>query len=234
MAMALGQVSTLTRGNAVSANGTAFTVTGGSAIVSVWWGAAERTISFSDDKGNSYTTQNFDDPDTGHDVAVALALNVAAGSTTPAFNNNGAATDYDFVSFEITGNFATGGGFDGTAATVLRLADTTPITASITTTVQAFVCGLMSCLGNGNTPGTLSPNNSDATPTTGWVEIAEEESAASGEGGSLIYQILGAGTYAAGWQTTVGNNLTLVFAIKEGSAAGPPMLTFPRWGSVRR
>lgn len=203
----------------------------GSAIVAVWTGNSQRTVSFSDDKGGSYTAENISDLGS-FDIAIGYALNVAGGSTVVSFDNGGASTDFCFWAFELTNVKTTGAG-DGTNSNS-NLSDTTPIGGSVTTTGAGVVIGVLNLGGNGVT---IAPDCADASPTTGWTTVDEFESAANGTGGSVIYQAFAAAsTRNPGWTIGTGNNTYgMTLALLEATGApSPQVFTFPRWGSIRR
>lgn len=210
------------RGNDASGQ-VVLNVSPGSAICAVWLGPAERSVAFSDDKGGSYSAQNGDNADTGSDMAWGVAFDVAGGETVVSFDNGGAATEYTYFAFELTGNWGAGAAYDSSWDTAVRLGDTTPVSPSVTTTAAGIVVGILHAFGSALT---ITPDCADASPTTGWLTIDEDENPAQGVGGSVMYQVFAdAGTRVPGWTIgTVTNVFTGRFALVEGAASGAGFL----------
>lgn len=198
-------------------------VTAGSAIGVVWQnnGSGDRTVSFSDDRGNTWTPINFTDI-AGFDIAFGVAFNVAAGVTNIEFNCGAPITSQMFV-FELLGNWGVGAGIDGIASIQFVAAETTPIGPSIETAGEGVVIGLLDLISSSST---IVPNCADASPTTGWATIDEDEAPAA-VGGSVIFQAFGsAGTRIPGWTIDATNVITGTFALLEGAPVGVTPLPF--------
>ena len=221
MAIALG-VHDWTRGSAQTGN-RSLTVTEGSCIVACWMGG-ERTVSFSDGV-NTYATLNGDSGDTSLDIAWGVAFDVAGGATTVGFDS-GTSSDFTYFAAELTGDWGAGAAVENAWGSQFGLGDTTPIAQAIATSAAGIVLGAINA---GGSASAIAPDCADASPTTGWVTIDEDESPAAGVGGSFIYQIFGAsGTRTAGWTfVETLNTIASAVALIEGAPSSPT-------GKVRR
>ena len=144
-------------------------------MLGVLAGNSISSIVVTDDKGNTWTTYTYD-LSTGSCVAIAFAVNIAAGATTvtATFSGNSA---HDLFLEEVSG-IKTSAAEDGHTAgtTTLSGGGTNRLCGSITTTAAGMTWGLLNSLGSALT----------LTPTGAYATIEENESAASGLGGTLI------------------------------------------------
>lgn len=173
------------------------TVTAGSTLAACWSGNAARTPAFSDDVNGAWTAINFGGA--SQDLAWGYFVNSAGGSIDVSFNSAGSA-GYMFVALEILG----GGAFDAVVADInTNVGTTTPISQALATAGSGIVIGGLNL---GGSASTITPNNASAVPTTGWATVDEDETAAAGTGGSVIWQAFAAsGTQTPGW--TLGTSL---------------------------
>lgn len=184
-------------------------VTAGSMIYVAMMTDGAESPTCTDDKSSTYSTPR-DIGGASQDIATSYALNTTGGTTTITCTWSG-SRNYTVWAAAFTGVKTTSAG-DGENSQITN-GPTTANFGSITTTASGdLVIGVLHGGGNANT----------YTQSGSWLIIQEDESAASGVGGVMVYQIVGAaGAYNPAVTLGTGSAVTCVSsAFLEATGGG--------------